>query len=326
MAEKIALSELLDEMELTDSARGLTRKTLIKNRKLLQMFFNFIDSEYSVQTLPEVKAVHIRQFLVHKMKEGCAETYTNTFLRAIRAFFIFCEVEEYISQVENPCLRVKWVQEPQVLIRAWSDDDVKKMLDYTKKEVMTARKRVNRTRGTFSLFVAERNRLMIMLLADTGLRISELENLRDSTFDRDSIFVLRGKGKKDRVVYSSPMVYQQKIRYDRIKAKYFENREVKQEDYVFLTKLGKKLSNDMAQRYVKRIGEAAGCDKRVRMSPHTFRHYFTQTLLNNGADIYTIQRLLGHASIKTTETYLRSLESKKVISQGLDKSPLMNLH
>lgn len=197
---------------------------------------------------------------------------------------------------------------------------------HTQKAVKDARKRVTKTRGQFSLFVAERNRLMIMLLADTGLRISELENLKDSTFDSESILVLNGKGKKSRVVFSSPLVYQQKIKYDRAKVKYFAKRNVKQQDYVFLTKMGTRLTNDMSQRYVKVIGGKAGCDPKIRMSPHTFRHYFTQTLLKNGADIYTIQRLLGHASIKTTETYLNSMEARKVIAKGLDSSPLMNLH
>lgn len=131
VSENIALLELLDEMELTDKARGLTAKTVKKNRVFLRMFFEYIDREYSVTMLPQVKAPHIRQFMLFKQEEGCAESYANSFLRSIRALFVFCEQEEYISQVENPCLRVKWVKEPETVIRAWSDDDVRKMLTYT---------------------------------------------------------------------------------------------------------------------------------------------------------------------------------------------------
>ncbi|EOH90191.1 tyrosine-type recombinase/integrase [Enterococcus pallens] len=77
------------------------------------------------------------------------------------------------------------------------------MLRYTEMEVKETRKRIKSSRGQSSWFIAERNRLMIMLLTDTGLRISELENLHSDDFTERDIFISRGKGKEDRVVYTS---------------------------------------------------------------------------------------------------------------------------
>src|SRR5699024_6858306 len=144
--------------------------------------------------------------------------------------------------------------------------------------------------------------------------------------NRSRVYVNKGKGKKDRVVYCSPEIMLQKMRYDRAKEKYFSRRpQVQLSEYVFVTKLGSKLSNDMAERYVKQIGLKAGCNKSIRMSPHTFRHFFTQKQLDNGANIYDLQMLLGHSSIKTTETYLRSISSDKLLERTQETSPLRSL-
>ena len=115
------------------------------------------------------------------------------------------------------------------------------------------------------------------------------------------------------------------MKYYRIKKEYFEHKNIVEENYVFLTKFGKKYTNDIAQRDIKRIAKNAGVATSDRASPHTFRYFFTQSLLKNGTDIYTIQRLLGHASNKTTEIYLNSLVNNVVLEKGLVSSPLMNL-
>ncbi|MFW7403174.1 tyrosine-type recombinase/integrase [Vagococcus fluvialis] len=96
--------------------------------------------------------------------------------------------------------------------------------------------------------------------------------------------------------------------------------------HVFVTRKGNKYSVDMMERDVKRIAVHAGVRQEVRASPHTFRHYFTQSLVRYGTDIYTIERLIGHSSIKTTEVYLNSLVDEVVIKKGLSASPLMNLY
>ncbi|MGX7184616.1 tyrosine-type recombinase/integrase [Enterococcus pallens] len=109
------------------------------------------------------------------------------------------------------------------------------------------------------------------------------------------------------------------------KEQYFKSRDLIPDPYLFVSRLGEKLTNDATEIAIRKIGIESGCDPTVRMSPHTFRHYFTQKQLDLGTSIYDIQRLLGHSSIQTTETYLRSISSDKVLKKGLTNSPLMNL-
>jgi integrase/recombinase XerD len=97
------------------------------------------------------------------------------------------------------------------------------------------------------------------------------------------------------------------------------------DEYVFLTKNGKQYSYISAEREIKKIGIASDVNPTIRVSPHTFRHYFTQKLVRNGADIYMIQKLLGHASIKTTEVYLRSLNIDDSIEKAVKHSPLQTI-
>ncbi|MFW7362360.1 tyrosine-type recombinase/integrase [Vagococcus fluvialis] len=105
------------------------------------------------------------------------------------------------------------------------------------------------------------------------------------------------------------------MKYDRAKKRYFDSVDYNVKKHVFVTRKGNKYSVDMIERDVKRIAVHAGVRQEVRVSPHTFRHYFTQSLVRYGTDIYTIQRLIGHSSIKTTEVYLNSLVDEVVIKK-----------
>ncbi|MGY3765358.1 tyrosine-type recombinase/integrase [Vagococcus vulneris] len=324
---EISLAELLAEMELNDRSRGLTCRTIAKNNKVLRMFFTYLDEHFGITKVSEVKPVHIKQFMVFKNDSGAAESYVNVFLRCIRALFSFAVDEEYILEKNNPVTKVKWMKEQKKQVRAWSDNDVIKMVNHTQSKTKETKKKVTKSRGHMSWFVAERNRLMILLLADTGIRVGELTNLRETDITDRAVYINRGKGKKDRSVYCSPLVAKQKIKYDRAKKIYFSNKNTAlKNDYIFVSKTGDKLSVDMAERFVTQIGSDAGCDPSIRMSPHTFRHYFTQKQLDLGANIYDLQILLGHTSIKTTETYLKSISSDTVLERGMEKSPLMNLN
>ena len=322
----IMLFNLLEEMEFSDKARGLSDRTLKKNKKFLTHFFLFIKEKYHAQHLNEVNKTIIQAFMIYKKEQGNAETYINSYLRSIRAFFKYCEEEGYITQVANPCLRVKWMKEEKIIKRTFTDEDIKKMLVYVDKKTHSKLKKYDSNRtGHLTRFINERNKFVIMLLADSGLRINEVHNLTDATLTQQGIHVIRGKGKKGRFIFVSPLILKEKMKYDRIKNEYFEQVNIEPQDYIFLTKDGKKYNNDLAQRAIKKIAENAGVDSSVRCSPHTFRHYFTQSLLKNGADIYTIQKLLGHSSIKTTEVYLNSLVNTYTVEKGLSTSPLMNL-
>jgi integrase/recombinase XerD len=145
-----------------------------------------------------------------------------------------------------------------------------------------------------------RNVAMIELLYGSGLRVSELVNVRLSKINWDMELIrITGKGDKERLV---PMGTSSL----RALANYLPQRTVAmpakgQEDFLFLNRRGKQLSRVMVFLIIKEAAQNAGINKQV--SPHSFRHSFATHLVENGADLRIVQELLGHESITTTEIY-----------------------
>ena len=150
-----------------------------------------------------------------------------------------------------------------------------------------------------------RDRAMMEVLFSTGMRVSELVNLDtdDINFERGEIAVL-GKGKKIRVVFLSKDALSWIDQY--IKNRGFKRPEhtpggVAFDDPLFLSKKGDRITVRSVERIVKKYAELAGITKSV--SPHTLRHSFATDLLIAGADIRSVQSMLGHSSITTTQVY-----------------------
>lgn len=96
------------------------------------------------------------------------------------------------------------------------------------------------------------------------------------------------------------------------------------DDYVFLSAYGDQLPSDTVRKRLTRYGEQAGISGDVRVSPHTFRHYFCKTYLLNGGDLFTLQRIVGHADISTTRKYIQ-MSDENVRAQHAQFSPIMRL-
>lgn len=161
----------------------------------------------------------------------------------------------------------------------------------------------------------ERNRAIIELLYGCGLRVSELTEIKisDLFFDEDFIRVL-GKGNKQRLVpiaaYTQRIIniYKDQVRvHQKIQPKF--------SDHLFLNNRGGKLTRVMIFTIIKKYVELAGIKKNI--SPHTFRHSFATHLLENGADLRSIQLMLGHESITTTEIYMHI--DKRFLRENIEK-------
>lgn len=166
-----------------------------------------------------------------------------------------------------------------------------------------------------SLPNGHRNRAIIETLYGSGLRVSELVNLTlSNVFFKEDIIRVAGKGDKQRLVplgsYSKKFIqiYKEEIR---------TLKKIKKEDndYLFLNRNGRKMTRAMIFTIVKESAIKVGIKKKI--SPHTFRHSFATHLLENGADLRTIQVLMGHESITTTEiyTHLDNKHLKKVMEE-----------
>lgn len=161
----------------------------------------------------------------------------------------------------------------------------------------------------FKLTVSEFNdpivKPLTTMMLETGVRVSEICNMDVDDVDLDdlSALILGGKGEKDRTVLFTDLTaegIQEWMVERRIRAE----KQVKEErQALFLTKNGHRITPRWVQKLMDRIADRAEI-KRSRLTPHTLRHTFASGLLERGADLVTIQRLLGHASIATTRVYL----------------------
>lgn len=144
-----------------------------------------------------------------------------------------------------------------------------------------------------------RDRLIVELLYGAGLRVSELINLNwsDLNLSRGSLKCF-GKGSKERIV---PMGSQALQAIEKYKAELAKERKKKPGNVIFTNRKGERLSRLIVWQVLKRLAKDAGIEK--KMSPHTLRHSFATHLLENGADLRSVQELLGHASIMTTQLY-----------------------
>ena len=158
--------------------------------------------------------------------------------------------------------------------------------------VVLNKEEVNRI---FEVTLNLKHRLVLMFLYYMGIRLNEIINLRwsDIDFERDIIHLKVAKGEKERVIFL----------HDKLKnfIEYFNLKKDKKEGFVFLSNLGKKYDKRTIQMIVRNAAKKAGIGKRV--TPHTLRHSFATHLLEGGADIRYIQKLLGHANLQTTQVY-----------------------
>ena len=234
----------------------------------------------------------------------CKPSYINDNLKAVKVLCSYAFRENYVDHLITA--NIKNVKEPKTLIHTFSTDEIKKMISYYQG----------------NSYVDIRNKLILMILFDTGIRINELIEMKPDQI-QDSYFIIYGKGRKERIVPKNPLVSKTLVKYRTAKKKYFQCR--KAEDYVFLSKNGKRLNNQAIHKFMKDCAKAVNVRSAVRVSPHTCRHTFAQQQIKNGLDLYSLSRLLGHESVAITQRYLESIQDSQIIASAKKTSVLANL-
>lgn len=224
----------------------------------------------------------LQSFVFDTFKTTLSAKTQARLLSSVHSFYRFLLYHHYIEQDPSELLEMPRIEKhlPEVLT-VQEIDDMIAHIDMSKPE-------------------GHRNRAIIEMLYGSGLRVSELTDLRLSNIYRqDGYMRIIGKGNKQRLVPISPEA-------DKQLGYWLEDRnrlDIKPEatDIVFLNHYGRQLTRAMIFTIVKRLAQEA--DIRKNISPHTLRHSFATHLLQNGADLRIIQQLLGHESIVTTEIY-----------------------
>ena len=262
--------------------RGLSEHTITSYKTDVLTLMRFLETHKIVISPIQIDATVIQQFIYQEAKEKSAHSQSRR-ISGLKSFFKYLVFEKYRDD-----LPTQWLEAPKLgrkLPDTLSVEEVEKILD------------------TIDLSKAEghRNKALLETLYGSGLRVSELVNLQKSDiYSTEKLLRVTGKGDKQRLVPLGDFAMQQintylkEIQIHRSIQKGYEN-------FVFLNRRGKALTRTMIFLIVKQAAEKAGIKKKV--SPHTFRHSFATHLLENGADLRTIQVLLGHESITTTEIY-----------------------
>ena len=202
--------------------------------------------------------------------------------------------------------RIKNVKMPKTIIQTFSEKEVRDMVDFY--------------HG--NSYMQLRDKLMLMVFFDTGIRVSELIGMKLSQVKEEYI-IIYGKGNKERVVPKSPMLAKWLFKYINTREHYFEFRHVP--DNVFLSRNGRPMTTEAIHRVIKIAGQGVGVNRNIRVSPHTCRHTFAQMQLKNGLDLYSLSRIMGHSNIAITQRYLEGLKDDEVLNACKYTGVLMNI-
>jgi len=262
--------------------RGLSENTVKNYTSDIVALARFISSNNVMERPRDCSKETLQQFIYQQSKFVSATSQARR-ISAIKSFFNFLIFEKL--RVDSPADLIEGPKLGRKLPVTLNLTEIEKIL-----------KRID-----LSLPNAQRNRAIIETLYGSGLRVSELLNLTLSDiFFKEDIIRVTGKGDKQRLVplgsYSKKYI---RIYKDEIRGL----KKIKKEDndILFLNRNGRKMTRAMIFTIVKDSAVKAGIKKKI--SPHTFRHSFATHLLENGADLKTIQVLMGHESITTTEFY-----------------------
>nr|WP_258392499.1 site-specific tyrosine recombinase XerD [Dolosigranulum pigrum] len=263
--------------------RGLSANTVNSYKRDIEKYLTFL-TEKKITQLDEVSRFEILDFLQTLRQSGAADNSIIRMVSSLRKFHQYLKRESIVS--DDPMQLIDTPKKASTLPKAISPQAVEQLLEAPD--------------TTTPLGV--RDRTILELMYATGLRISELVNLKLSDMHLTMGFIqTMGKGEKERIIPLGEIASQWLDHYLDGARVYLQDQSAETSEYVFLNSRGKGLSRQGVWKKVKQLALEAGIDQNV--TPHTLRHSFATHLLENGADLRMVQELLGHADISTTQIY-----------------------
>ena len=257
--------------------------TLKAYKKDIEQFFSFLKDIYAIESVKLVDQVIIRSWLISLKEESISTRTINRKISSLKTFFKFLIKEGEIS--ENPMLKIL------------SPKTSKKLPVFIEEEKMEMLfEEIDFGEG----YEATRDCLMLEILYSTGIRLSELINLKieDIDFKKCQMKVI-GKRNKERIIPFTKAINNLILNYITLKNNHFENHIT--DNYLFVNKSGRKAYPKLIYRTVHNYLSKITTLK--KLSPHVLRHTFATHLLNNGAELNAIKELLGHSNLSATQIY-----------------------
>ena len=259
--------------------RRYSPHTVLAYKTDLEVFASYMFSTYEITSPSELTVTMLRSFVMEQMETGLNPKSVNRKISSIKAYIRYMRKEGVINI--NPAATLKSIKTPKTLVSALSEDEISDLLnnDFFDKSPQGLRARA-----------------MIELMYATGVRRSELINLKLSALDlgQKTIRVI-GKRNKERLIPLTDASIEAITGYLSIRPSW------QSDAFLFLTDKGKKLYPELVYATVKRyLSYVSSLQKK---SPHVLRHTFATHLLNKGADMNDIKELMGHANLSATQVY-----------------------
>ena len=260
--------------------KGLSSNTIKAYENDCSALINWVEKEFDLDIL-NIKESHIRKYITYFHNRNLSNSTINRKLSALKHFFLFLNKKKFISS--NPIASFSGPKNLKTLPKSISVIDVNALIKAP----------------DCSTFIGLRDRAMLELLYATGVRISELINLQYSNIDLNrSLIKVMGKGNKERMVPFGDNALFWLREYIKFRRK--NNLSLNSRDF-FISQQRKKITRQAFWHRIKLYLNKTGLSQEV--SPHTLRHAFATHLLNNGADLRSVQMLLGHSDLSTTQIY-----------------------
>lgn len=295
----ISIQEILNWVEafiLDRKARGYSKGTVYFYRMKLQLFIKYCNI-HQLNIIEDITPVFIRSYLLDLENKGHNPGGVHACYRALKTFLKWFALENDLNDWSNPIDKVKVKNPMNKPLDPVDIEAVKAILETCRKS-----------------FADIRDKAIILMLLDTGMRISELLSLEHENINPITgvIQIIHGKGNKFRTVYIS--------RKTRIALRKYISKTLGS-GRLLVTNLGDPATYTTIRDMLKRRSEKAGVKT---PTPHQFRRYFALTMLRNGIDIFTLQLLMGHSDIQILRRYLKQT-NKDTLEAHIKFSPVKGL-
>ena len=291
---KDTILKFIDELQYEKNYSKLTIDGYLKD---LDLFLEYLN-ENDIKNYKDIEYQDIRLYINYLYNLKYNNKTISRHISSLRSFFKYLKTNNIID--DNPCILVSNPKLDKKLPKYLSYEDIEKLLNAFDN----------------NNYIGLRNSTILEMLYSTGIRVSEITNIEinDISLSTKTIKII-GKGNKERIAYFGTKCYNLLNLY--LKNSY-PKININNLDYLFLSKTGKKINDREIRTIVDSAAKIAGID--MKISPHVLRHTYATHMLSEGADLRSVQELLGHENLSTTQIYTH-LTNEKIRNVYLNAHP-----